>query len=390
MELPGAGVVTGWRIAEAALEGRGRLVLGRALTPGRGLRLCLQTAPGLLRSRTLGLLYGLLAAKPTERLAAVRRLKLEAADVVKANLSQILATRPSLAARQADRRWHEHLESVAAEGRAQVRGRLGTAWARMTPGAGEAARSPSRPPTKLVAEMVCSVPILMYHRIATDGPVALERYRVSPDLFALQMTALHRAGYHTISLRDWVSAMERREPLAGKPAIITFDDGYRDFLLAAEPALRAHGFSATVFLVAERIGGSADWDSGYGETAPLLSWDEVRALQETGIEFGCHSSVHRAMTGMHLKELAGDTVRARAILEEGLAAPVTTLAYPHGAVNDFVRGVIANLGFRAAVSCEPGISRFGDDLLRLRRLEIPGGCTPEQLLALISHTSGET
>jgi peptidoglycan/xylan/chitin deacetylase (PgdA/CDA1 family) len=387
VELPGAGVVTGRRIAEAALEGRGRLVLGRALTPGRGLRLGLRSAHGLLRSRTLGLLYSLLAAKPNEKLAAVRRLKHEAAGVVKANLSRILATRPGLAARQADRRWHEHLEAMAASGRAQVRGRLGTARARIKPVAGEPARSPKSTPANLVAERACSVPILLYHRIATDGPAALERYRLSPDIFDLQMTALHRAGYYTISLGDWVTAMVRLEPLPGKPAILTFDDGYRDFLSAAVPVLRAHGFSATVFLVAERIGGSADWDAAYGETAPLLSWEEVRALRETGIEFGCHSLVHRPMTGMHLKELAEDAVRARAILEEGLAAPVTTLAYPHGAVNDFVRGVIADLDFRAAVSCEPGISQFGDDLLRLRRIEITGGCTSEQLLALIDRTS---
>ncbi len=36
VELPGASVVTGRKIAEAALEGRGRLVLSKALTPGRG------------------------------------------------------------------------------------------------------------------------------------------------------------------------------------------------------------------------------------------------------------------------------------------------------------------------------------------------------------------
>jgi peptidoglycan/xylan/chitin deacetylase (PgdA/CDA1 family) len=223
----------------------------------------------------------------------------------------------------------------------------------------------------------------MYHRIADDGPAALARYRVAPDLFAAQMAALHRARYRTISLGDWISAMALREPLPGEPVILTFDDGYRDFLTAAMPVLRIHGFSATVFLVAQRIGGAADWDAGYGQTSPLLSWQEVRALQEVGIEFGCHSSVHRPMTGMHLAELAEDTVRARAILEEGLAAPVTTLAYPHGAENEFIRRLIADLGFRAAVSCEPDISRLEDDPLRLPRIEVPGSCTPEQLFALI-------
>jgi peptidoglycan/xylan/chitin deacetylase (PgdA/CDA1 family) len=109
---------------------------------------------------------------------------------------------------------------------------------------------------------------------------------------------------------------------------------YKDFLTGAIPVLRAHGFSATVFLVAERIGETADWDAQYGESAPLLSWEEVRGLQEIGIEFGCHSSAHRPMTGMRLLELAEDAVRARAILQEGLGTPVTTLAYPYGAVNE--------------------------------------------------------
>jgi peptidoglycan/xylan/chitin deacetylase (PgdA/CDA1 family) len=181
--------------------------------------------------------------------------------------------------------------------------------------------------------------------------------------------------------------MTRNEPLPGKPIILTFDDGYQDFLSTAMPVLRYYGFSATVFLVADRIGGAADWDAGYGEAAPLLSWQEVHALQAAGTEFGCHSAVHRPMTGMHLAELTEDTARSRAILEEGLQTAVTTLAYPYGAENEFVRRVVADLGFRAAASCEPGISRIGDDPLRLRRIEIFGGCTPEQLLTLIGHTS---
>lgn len=64
-----------------------------------------------------------------------------------------------------------------------------------------------RPLIRLAPERVSSVPILMYHRIAADGPVALERFRVAPKLFALQMATLHRAGYRTIGLGDWIRAM---------------------------------------------------------------------------------------------------------------------------------------------------------------------------------------
>jgi peptidoglycan/xylan/chitin deacetylase (PgdA/CDA1 family) len=179
--------------------------------------------------------------------------------------------------------------------------------------------------------------------------------------------------------------MMRHEPLPGKPVILTFDDGYQDFLTAAVPILQPYGFSATVFLVAERIGGTADWDAEYGEPAPLLSWEEVRRSREIGIEFGCHSSVHRPMTGMRLPELAEDAAWARAILQEGLGTPVTTLAYPYGAANEFVCHAIEDLGFQSAVTCESDIRRFGDNPLRLPRIEVRAGCTPERLLGLLGH-----
>jgi peptidoglycan/xylan/chitin deacetylase (PgdA/CDA1 family) len=93
------------------------------------------------------------------------------------------------------------------------------------------------------------------------------------------------------------------------------------------------------------------------------------------------------MTGMRLPQLTEDTVRARAILEEGLATSVKTLAYPYGAENEFVRRVLEDLGFQAAVSCEPGISRLGDNPLQLPRIQVFGGCKPERLLTLIDHAS---
>src|SRR5260221_2264843 len=271
---------------------------------------------------------------------------------------------------------------------------------KMTPAAYEFARfpddpagriscqvSPTAPPRSVppMPRRTGEVPILMYHRIAIDGPTTLARYRIAPDLFAAQMDALYRAGYHTVHLQEWINALTLNEQLQGKPIILTFDDGYRDFLTAAMPVLRYYGFSATVFLVAERIGGVADWDSVHGEAAPLLSWQEVHALQETGTEFGCHSAMHWPMTGMSLAELTEDTARSSVILEEGLGAPVKSLAYPYGAENEFVRRVVADLSFQAAVTCNPGISRLGDDPLRLRRIEVIGGCTPERLLALTEN-----
>ena len=115
----------------------------------------------------------------------------------------------------------------------------------LTPVAENLARWPGRKPVRPQAERAGAVPILMYHRIAAEGPLALERYRVTPKLFADQLIALYRAGYRTIGIQDLIHSMEQDEPLTGKPIVLTFDDGYRDFLTDAMPLLRVHGFSAT-------------------------------------------------------------------------------------------------------------------------------------------------
>ena len=84
----------------------------------------------------------------------------------------------------------------------------------------------------------CALPILLYHRIAVNGPPELDPYRVTPDQFASQIQYLEKQGYHSITLDEWRTARSNPEPLPGHPLIITFDDGYRDFATRAWPTVR--------------------------------------------------------------------------------------------------------------------------------------------------------
>jgi hypothetical protein len=78
-------------------------------------------------------------------------------------------------------------------------------------------------------------------------------------------------------------------------------------------------------------------------------------------------------------------VKARKILEKGLGVLIPTLAYPYGDQNESVRRVVGEAGTRAAVTTESGVSKLGDDLLRLPRIEIKGDCTAEKFNSLIEH-----
>ena len=140
------------------------------------------------------------------------------------------------------------------------------------------------------------LPILMYHRVAPTGSASTARYRVTPETFGEQLHCLRNAGYYSINLDDWFFAMERKMPLPGKAVVLTFDDGYLDFKTYAWQLIRQYGFLATVFLVTDKIGESNSWDSVYGEELPLLGWDDIRNLQDEGVDFGSHTASHPYLT----------------------------------------------------------------------------------------------
>jgi peptidoglycan/xylan/chitin deacetylase (PgdA/CDA1 family) len=228
------------------------------------------------------------------------------------------------------------------------------------------------------------LPILMYHRVAPTGSAAMTRYRVSPEAFEQQLGYLREAGYYSVSLEEWRAAVEAKKPLAGRAVLITFDDGYRDFLTDAWPRLRRYGFKATVFLVTDAVGRSNAWDGGYGEEVPLLGWEELHRLGDEGVEFGSHSASHRFLTALSPADVVREGVRSRAILERRLGLPINAFAYPYGDADPVVRHLIGACGYIFGLSCRPGRSRFEDSLLALPRIEVTGADRFQDFIAKLA------
>ena len=211
-------------------------------------------------------------------------------------------------------------------------------------------------------------PVLMYHQVGPHRPGSpLNRWRVPEEDFLWQLDALARRGYRGIALRDLLDARSAQ----ARRAVLTFDDGYRGVLERALPALLSHGFSATVFVVADKIGGVNDWDAETpGE--PILSADKIRALHAAGVEIGSHGATHRALTGLSGDELHREVAGSRDTLERLLGAPVTSFCYPFGEFDDRVVEAVRAAGYRAATVIRGGISPDLSDPFRLKRVSVRG------------------
>lgn len=247
-----------------------------------------------------------------------------------------------------------------------------------------AAESPTAPHAEQEATATDRLPILMYHRVAPTGAPGLARYRVMPEAFEEQLRYLRDAGYYSVGLEAWRAAIELKRPLPGRAVILTFDDGYLDFLTNAWPLLQQYGFSAIVFPVADAIGQSNRWDEAYGEAVPLLGWQEIRRLRDAGVEFGAHSASHAPLTGLTPAEVVREGARARAILSRGLGSPVTAFAYPYGDQDQVVQHLIGACGYIFGLSCVSGRSGLDDSLLELPRIEVAGTDSLETFIAKLS------
>lgn len=207
-----------------------------------------------------------------------------------------------------------------------------------------------------------AVPVLMYHSINARPPKQTAALAVSPGAFADQMTLLRERGFTPIAF----SALPYRGE--GRPVVVTFDDGYADFHEQALPVLDDLGFTATVFV-------TTGWLADAGAQAAgrpldrMLSWGQVREAVEHGIEIGGHSHSHPQLDQLPAGALDDELTRNKALLEERLSRPVTTMAYPYGYSSARVRRAVARAGYESACGVANRLPRR-QDVLALPRLTV--------------------
>ncbi len=159
--------------------------------------------------------------------------------------------------------------------------------------------------------------------------------------------------------------------LPRKPVVITFDDGYENFLINALPILKSQNFVSTVFLVANQLGGTNEWDSRNGDVEERLM--DVRQILEAhsgGTEFGSHTSDHADLNAVPKEEARRQIVDSKVKLEETLNLPIETFCYPYGRKNPEVEKMVAEAGYRLACSTEKGLNTDTTNPFALHRINV--------------------
>jgi peptidoglycan/xylan/chitin deacetylase (PgdA/CDA1 family) len=106
-----------------------------------------------------------------------------------------------------------------------------------------------------------------------------------------------------------------------------------------------------------------------GESDLMLTWDQVKELENSGMQIGAHTITHAFLDELNeevaRKEIEG-SIKA---LERQLQIPICFFSYPRGRMDERVKPILKKSGVKAAVTTKPGSNPYGTDLLELKRID---------------------
>jgi peptidoglycan/xylan/chitin deacetylase (PgdA/CDA1 family) len=222
------------------------------------------------------------------------------------------------------------------------------------------------------------VPILMYHVIAAPPAGApFPGLYVSPQEFAAQMRALKDAGWHAVTLDQVESHWRTGRSLgAGKPIVLTFDNGYQSQYTQALPVLKRLGW----------VGDENMQLSGLPPSQGGLGQAQIRGLVAAGWELDTQGFSHADLIKLGAEQLHYEIAVSRSVMQQRYHVPVNWFCYPSGHYDPTVVAAVRAAGYSGSTTVVPGWAHPAEDPYRLHRLRVLGGTTAQGLLGLVAGT----
>jgi peptidoglycan/xylan/chitin deacetylase (PgdA/CDA1 family) len=219
--------------------------------------------------------------------------------------------------------------------------------------------------------MTPPIPVLLYHSVS-----ARDAYAVGPADFARHAEAVAACGRTALTMSELADGLRGVRALPELCVAITFDDGYRDTVGAIE-TLRTHGLRSTLYITSGCVG---DADAITAEQiGTLAGWQE-------SVELGAHTVTHPRLDELATVVAENEIRDSKDAVEQLAGRRVNSFAYPHGAYDDNVRGLVIDAGYTSAAAVKNALSHQHDDPFAIARWTVRSTTTAGDLAAVLAGT----
>ncbi len=202
----------------------------------------------------------------------------------------------------------------------------------------------------------------MYHRV---GDARYPSTNISTQQFEAHLRYLKDHQYRVVNLSEAIKYL-RQPGEYEKVAVITIDDGYKSFFNNGFPLLKQYGFTATLFVNTETVGGNS-----------YMNWEDLRAYRDAGMEIGNHTHSHGYFLDLAESERYAEFKRelevSQRLLRENLDIQPKVFAYPFGEFDERMKDILKEAGFDAAAAQNSGVIHAASDMYALPRFPIATG-----------------
>lgn len=233
---------------------------------------------------------------------------------------------------------------------------------------------PALPPENLPAGQAVLPPILMYHYIRDVDPAADSmgyNLSIAPADFEQQLAWLQQQGYVGVAMATVERCMRGQGECPARAVGLTFDDGYEDAYSIALPILQRYGMHGTFYVVNSFVG-----QPGY------MSWEQLAALRDAGMEIGAHTVSHLNLTSLDAGTASYEIGQSKAEIEQRLGVSVASFCYPAGFYDPSIEGLVQAAGYTNATTTRWDFD-YGD-MYALPRRRIAGGTALDSFAAIVA------
>lgn len=229
------------------------------------------------------------------------------------------------------------------------------------------------------------IPVLMYHQVDVlhTKRDKMRGLVVAPRTFYSQLLTLKLLGYQGLSMKDLMPYVKGEKK--GRVVGITFDDGYLNNVENALPVLQRFGFSATCYLVTQRLGTTNAWDSATGvPSAPLMNAHHVEKWLQAGQDVGAHTRNHVDLSAATDQEVIDEVAGSQSDLAALFGSEYAQhFCYPYGRYDSRGLHAVKAAGFATATTTQRGRATASDDIHRLPRVLVSRTTLPFALASKI-------